>query len=844
MALYILILIGLLIHLAPVTYASKNVKEKVAETAISPEQMTIALENLIESERAELSNLKGQLKTLEAEHDALLTKINTYNFQNTAQSQLLLSARVRTEDLEYAIENNRFEYRTLGELMKRFKKEWGPTTILYKKTDDRIKMAQEEIADVQQSQLPNTQKRHLQFTTQKVIDALKEKKQVGERFQKTYEDLLGQMDSALEAKKKLGEKLTTQLESQKKAGFFRRSGPYHAFRGETLQKEILFFWSRIKSVFSPVAWKVKWEQVKMGRFDLWVVFLMVLILAFILQSRCRIILKRMEERCEDPDCRHRHLALFLVRRSLPYLSIALLFWIFSFLHYSPLNIGLGRLLFSIFILLLVTRWGLDYLEHGLRDPSTGVRSFVTWHLKSFFRFYRASYSVVILIIWIGGSGSHLAQIARGILAIIVLLWAVVFWRRIKPVVIKGRLYGQTSPNSKRMALLQGWTYLVIGGSFLLNFGGYRILANQWFRSWTETVVLLFLGLISYNVIQELYRKNRDRIARKGDEQPSSSTQQIRRSLIQFTWVVWISGLTFGILRSWDPSGILRLGFLHFFDLVFTIGSIKLSIINIVISIVIIFVTHMAVRIGRLLIKEKILEKRTFDQGFKESIITITSYVGWIFGLLLALAVIGVNATSLALVFGALSVGIGFGLQNIFNNFISGLILLFERPIQVGDYVEVNGLWAEVKKINVRATVVQTFDNASVIIPNSEFISKQVTNWSFQDKRMRRNLEIGVAYGSDIDLVQRTLLEIVESTKKVLKHPRPDVLFIDHADSSLIFRLRIWVHVDNYWIVPSKMRGDIDRRFRELGIEIAFPQQDLHIRTILKGKTLTGPIGIS
>jgi small-conductance mechanosensitive channel len=134
-----------------------------------------------------------------------------------------------------------------------------------------------------------------------------------------------------------------------------------------------------------------------------------------------------------------------------------------------------------------------------------------------------------------------------------------------------------------------------------------------------------------------------------------------------------------------------------------------------------------------------------------------------------------------------------------------------------------------------ATVVQTFDNASVIIPNSEFISQQVTNWSFKDKWMRRNLNIGVAYGSDIDLVQKTLLEIALKTRGVLKYPRPDVLFIDHADSALIFRLRIWVHVDDYYAVPSQIRCDIDRRFRELAIEIDFPQRDLHVRT-LPGQT--------
>jgi small-conductance mechanosensitive channel len=305
----------------------------------------------------------------------------------------------------------------------------------------------------------------------------------------------------------------------------------------------------------------------------------------------------------------------------------------------------------------------------------------------------------------------------------------------------------------------------------------------------------------------------------------------RWSLIQLVRVVWLIALAAGIIRVWDPSGVIwsRLG--QLLDLTIAIGNLKLNTKGIVLAIVIVFITKLSLRVGRALLKEKILDKRLLERGLKDSILTITSYLGWGLGLILALGILGVDTTSLAVIFGALSIGIGFGLQNIFNNFISGLILLFERPIQVGDYVEVGGLWAEVKKINVRATVVQTFDNAAVIIPNSEFISQQVTNWSFKDKRMRRNLEIGVAYGSDIDLVQKTLLDIVQQTPEVLKYPRPEVLFIDHGDSALIFRLRFWVDVDNYWTASSQIRCDIDRCFRELNIEIAFPQRDLHIRTL-------------
>jgi small-conductance mechanosensitive channel len=221
-----------------------------------------------------------------------------------------------------------------------------------------------------------------------------------------------------------------------------------------------------------------------------------------------------------------------------------------------------------------------------------------------------------------------------------------------------------------------------------------------------------------------------------------------------------------------------------------------------------------------------------EVGLQDSITTITVYVVWMLGILIALHVFGLNTASLAVAFGALGIGLGFGLQNIFNNFISGIILLFERPIQVGDDVEVNGIWATVKKINVRSTVVQTYDNASLIIPNADFVSTQVTNWSFKDKRLRRNILIGVAYGSDVTLVRDTLLEIAQKTPKVLKVPAPDVLFTDFGDSALIFRLRLWTDIDSMLKVETAIRFEIDRLFRERGIEISFPQRDVHIRSWL------------
>ena len=156
---------------------------------------------------------------------------------------------------------------------------------------------------------------------------------------------------------------------------------------------------------------------------------------------------------------------------------------------------------------------------------------------------------------------------------------------------------------------------------------------------------------------------------------------------------------------------------------------------------------------------------------------------------------------------------------------------------MGDVVQVNDIWGAVTRINVRSTVVQTYDNASLIIPNSDMISNQVTNWSFKDLRLRRNIIVGVAYGSDTELVRETLLEIARGHPKILKKPKPDVLFQDFGDSALIFKLRLWSTIDHFIVVETDVRFAIDRLFRERNIEIAFPQRDIHIRSTVEKKEL-------
>jgi small-conductance mechanosensitive channel len=226
-------------------------------------------------------------------------------------------------------------------------------------------------------------------------------------------------------------------------------------------------------------------------------------------------------------------------------------------------------------------------------------------------------------------------------------------------------------------------------------------------------------------------------------------------------------------------------------------------------------------------------------GVRVSTKRLIHYVLITLGFLLALSTLGLELTKLTIMLSALGVGIGFGLQGIVNNFVSGLILLFERPVRVGDYIEVTGNWCEIQKIGLRATIVQTFDQADVIIPNADLVSNQVTNWTLRNRRARLIIPVGVAYGSDIPLVIETLKASADPHPMVAKNPAPQVLFLSFGESSLNLELRVWVlDVDHMLTTQSELHQEIDRRFREANIEIAFPQRDLHFRGVDNSLTIT------
>lgn len=265
---------------------------------------------------------------------------------------------------------------------------------------------------------------------------------------------------------------------------------------------------------------------------------------------------------------------------------------------------------------------------------------------------------------------------------------------------------------------------------------------------------------------------------------------------------------------------------------FKIGPAEISVWTIIyLSVFLFILIYLSGKLKRWILARPFLEKKT-DVGARQAAASIFRYVIITIGAIIILQTAGIDLSALTIIFGALGVGVGFGLQGITNNIVSGLIILFERPIKVGDRIEVGNVTGDVVSISPRATTIVTNDNIAIIVPNSELISSKVINWSYTTNDVRFNIHVGVSYSSDPEVVRRLLVEVAEAHPGVLTHPKPDVIFAEFGDSSLKFNLRVWTreYTTKPFILQSELNYAISKKFKENGIEIPFPQRDIHIRT--------------
>lgn len=391
-------------------------------------------------------------------------------------------------------------------------------------------------------------------------------------------------------------------------------------------------------------------------------------------------------------------------------------------------------------------------------------------------------------------------------------------------------------------LLRSLVIITLIFALIAEYSGYRNLAGYLFKGIIGSIflgiALWFIYALLHDVLDSLdegrhqWQQHLRKKLQLKKKEPIPGMLWIRLFSILVLWMFF----AISMLQLWRYSDSGWLWFLEHIKDGFSIGGFKIMPLQILLGIGLFAVLLTFVRWFRQDTLPKWVNQTKLDHGGREALITISGYIGVLLSAVFGLSVAGFDFTNLAIIAGALSVGIGFGLQNIVNNFVSGLILLFERPIRTGDWVVVGNTEGYVRKISIRSTQIETFDRADVIVPNSELISNQVTNWMLNDSWGRVISSVGVAYGSDVRKVEQLLIAcgmehplVVKDSKRV--NP-PRVIFRGFGDSSLDFELRCFIsNVDKRLSTLSDLNFAIEKSLRENGIQIPFPQRDLHLRSV-------------
>ena len=366
-------------------------------------------------------------------------------------------------------------------------------------------------------------------------------------------------------------------------------------------------------------------------------------------------------------------------------------------------------------------------------------------------------------------------------------------------------------------------------TFSVSLFGYPDLASFIFNRFFATVFLIGMFVVVRAMIFDVLRRSIIFWIR---------TFKMRKNLLSkvdflmslLITPILVVALAYMVLRLWGMPGSMLMYGLKKLIFGFKVGGINISLIAILTGLMVFLISLFLVRIFKNRLSNNLLNRINMDEGIKHSLVSGVSFTGFIISVILAVAAMGVDLSNLAVIAGALSVGIGFGLQDVIKNLVSGIIILFERPFKVGDWVVLAGEEGKIKQINIRSTELETWTKRSVIIPNATLISSSLVNLTHGDNWQRQSILVGVSYESDVEKVSRVLLECAKANRKVAKVPAPMVIFKDFGPSSLDFELRYHVlDVRTDWNIGSDLRYEITKRFREENIEIAYPQLDIHQR---------------
>lgn len=371
---------------------------------------------------------------------------------------------------------------------------------------------------------------------------------------------------------------------------------------------------------------------------------------------------------------------------------------------------------------------------------------------------------------------------------------------------------------------------------ILDLMGYRYAATSMAQSFTASLITVTMALAIYAVLIKTLQKmpwSRRAVAAPGEQAASRWQVQIHvRRIVR--WLFFIIAL-FLVASYWgfDKQAFRILADVHIMSVGTGDPPEFLTAADLVQGLLFAAATFWVLWALPGIYEVAVFPRLTLDQGLKYAILTISRYSVFVIGIMLTLSAIHLDLSRLSWLMAAIGVGLGFGLQEIVSNFVSGIILLVERPVQVGDMVTIGATQGRVQRINIRATTIMNGDRQEVIVPNRSFITSEVTNWTRGDTINRLTVRIGVAYGSDINRVSELLLQSARESELVIQDPPPTVVFAEHGESSLDFDLRVFVNSpDKITLAKNQINKAINRALTQNNIEIPFPQRDIHIRSQL------------
>ncbi len=788
--------------------------------------LTASINEVLNNELKKIDDLKASLDQVRQQKKNILTEVNAYKIQLPIYNNLLLqSETTRVEDIEKAWLEIQNHMQSVDAKISDLKAKQTGMIPQLDKTREQLASTEKQVVEILSDITLKKQTADVSGRFKKLVNVLKQKEGVFEQMNALYEDMLAPLGEIQKSFNDLSDKLNETISRKKKQTLLERQNFLISIGVKRIIDDAKSMMDQFQLAATGEFWTAQINFIRTAGYIFLVSFVLLFSIVLYLAWRIWKYLVRIQDHPRLAERFWSRLALRMLQRSLFLLFVTLFVYVYDQIGPFQSKTPITSIILNLLTIWLFTQWCLDAVRQYCGEPAAMVYGKPAFYLRSLIRCSRWFSMIYETFSWLGGASSSILIVCRVIFEAGLYAWNIFFWKTVwhQPEV------ESLSPKEKAgVTSVKSITFAIILVVCILELAGFGMLALYWFASWAKTLIVLLWGGLGLMVLREWNPKT-NRSESPG-EIAGSSNDSLSWVAVQLSFLSWFTGFIIFLVFAWGGKQAVLLGILNFLQHTFQVGSMRFSLIGFIVAILIILLTQAVCRIWRQIFRKKILQQSGMDEGLQDSVVTISVYVIWSAGILFALNAVGFTATSLTVILGALGVGLGFGLQAIFNNFISGIILLFERPIQVGDDIEVSGIWARVKEINVRSTIVQTYDNASLIIPNSDLITSQVTNWSFKDKRIRRNVEVGVAYGSDAELVRDTLLEVAETTPRILKLPKPDVIFKNFGDSSLVFLLRFWTRLEYFYTVESDVRFEIDRLFRERNIEIAFPQMDIHVRS--------------